>query len=192
VVSEAVAGTRERGETPEADAALREELLTSAKERREHAFVQRAIQRALETLCTSVEAADAPSELALARGRHLHAAIRGALSPDTATVDLLEALHPTPAVGGVPTDAALSAIRQQEPFDRGWYAGPVGWIGPDAADFAVAIRSGLLRPTRLALFSGAGIVDGSAPDREWAEIEQKIGDFAAVLGLLGHQDGIRS
>ena len=189
VLSEAVAGTRERGGTPAADAALREELLTSAKERREHAFVQRAILRALDPLCRTLDGADAPAELALARGRHLHAPIRGTLRPDTTTTDLIEALHPTPAVGGVPADAALAAIREQEPFDRGWYAGPVGWVGPDAADFAVAIRSGLLAPTTLSLFSGAGIVEGSVPEREWAEIEQKIGDFAAVLGLLDPHDG---
>jgi len=192
VVSEAVAGTRARGDTPEADAALREELLTSEKERREHAFVQRALEAALRSLCTTVDGAERPSDLALARGRHLHAPIRGALRPNTSTVDLIESLHPTPAVGGVPTEAALSAIREQEPFDRGWYAGPVGWIGAEAADFAVGIRSGLLRPDRLALFSGAGIVDGSVPDREWAEIEQKIADFAAVLGLLRPQDESRS
>ncbi|MFB6247093.1 MAG: isochorismate synthase MenF [Salinibacter sp.] len=192
VLSEAVAGTRGRGSTPAADAALREELLTSSKERREHAFVQRAIQRALAPHCAVLEGADTPSDLALARGRHLHAPIRGTLRPGTDTTDLLEALHPTPAVGGVPADAALAAIREQEPFDRGWYAGPVGWIAPDAADFAVAIRSGLLESSTLSLFSGAGIVEGSVPVREWAEIEQKIGDFAAVLGLLGHQDGAQA
>jgi menaquinone-specific isochorismate synthase len=104
-------------------------------------------------------------------------------------VELLAALHPTPAVGGVPRDAALGAIRAQEPFDRGWYAGPVGWIGADAAEFAVGIRSGLVWPDRLALYSGAGIVEGSVPDREWDEIEQKIADFAAVLGLLDRSNG---
>lgn len=189
VVSEAVAGTRGRGATPEADAALREELLTSAKERREHAFVQQAIRDDLSTLCTSVESPETPSELMLARGRHLHARLTGTLRPDVTAVELLEALHPTPAVGGVPSDAALTAIREQEPFDRGWYAGPMGWVGPDAAEFSVAIRSGLVESTRLILFSGAGIVDGSEPEREWDEIEQKLGDFAAVLGLLGQTNG---
>jgi menaquinone-specific isochorismate synthase len=186
VQSEAVAGTRPRGETPEADAALRDELLRSPKERREHAFVQEAIRERLEALCTAVDAPEAPSDLALARGRHLHAPLTGTLRAETTTLDLLEALHPTPAVGGVPTDEALAAIRAQEPFDRGWYAGPVGWIGADAAEFAVAIRSGLVQSSRLALFSGAGIVDGSVPEQEWDEIEQKIGDFASVLGLNGH------
>ena len=189
VVSEAVAGTRGRGDTPEADAALREELLTSAKERREHAFVQQAIQEDLATLCTSVDSPETPSELMLARGRHLHARLTGTLRSDVTAAELLDALHPTPAVGGVPSDAALTAIREQEPFDRGWYAGPVGWIGSDAAEFSVAIRSGLVEPERLTLFSGAGIVDGSEPEREWAEIEQKLGDFAAVLGVLGRTNG---
>ncbi len=183
VVSEAVAGTRARGDTAEADAALRDELMQSPKERREHAFVQEAVRKELEGLCTSVEAPETPSDLALARGRHLHARLTGTLRSGASTLDLLDALHPTPAVGGVPTDEALTAIRGQEPFDRGWYAGPVGWIGADAAEFAVAIRSGLVRNARLALFSGAGIVEGSAPGREWEEIEQKIGDFASILGL---------
>jgi menaquinone-specific isochorismate synthase len=188
VESEAVAGTRPRGDTPEADAALRDELMESPKERREHAFVQEAIRTQLEALCTDVDTPETPSDLALARGRHLHAPLTGTLRPGTTTLDLLDALHPTPAVGGVPTDEALAAIRAQEPFDRGWYAGPVGWIGADTAEFAVAIRSGLVQAERLALFSGAGIVDGSVPEQEWDEIEQKIGDFASVLGLNGHAD----
>ncbi len=186
VESEAVAGTGERGDTPEADAALWDELLNSPKERREHAFVQRAIRKELEQLCASVQVPDTPSDLALTRGRHLHARLSGTLRSDVSTTDLLDRLHPTPAVGGVPTEEALTAIRTQEPFDRGWYAGPVGWIGPDAAEFAVAIRSGLVEKEALTLFSGAGIVDGSVPEQEWAEIEQKIADFAAVMGLGVH------
>jgi menaquinone-specific isochorismate synthase len=186
VESEAVAGTGERGDTPEADAALWKELLNSPKERREHAFVQRAIREVLDGLCSSVEVPDTPSDLALTRGRHLHARVSGTLSSDVSTADLLDQLHPTPAVGGVPTEDALTAIRTQEPFDRGWYAGPVGWVGPDAAEFAVAIRSGLVQDAALTLFSGAGIVDGSVPAREWEEIEQKIGDFAVVMGLGHH------
>jgi menaquinone-specific isochorismate synthase len=96
---------------------------------------------------------------------------------------VLGALHPTPAVGGYPRAGALGDIRALEPFDRGWWAGPVGWIGADGAEFAVGIRSGLVRGERLALFSGAGIVSGSVPEGEWAEIEQKIGDFTRMFGL---------
>jgi menaquinone-specific isochorismate synthase len=183
VVSEAVAGTRPRGETKAEDAVFRRALLESPKERREHAFVRDAIRDDLAAVCGTVRVPKETGELALARGRHLHARIAGTLRPDTATAEVLEALHPTPAVGGVPTDDAVAAIRAREPFDRGWYAGPVGWVGQDAAEFAVGLRAGLVEESTVALFSGAGIVDGSVPDREWEEIEQKIGDFAAIMGV---------
>jgi menaquinone-specific isochorismate synthase len=184
VVSEAVAGTRPRGDTEAEDEALRRELLESPKERREHAFVEEAIRADLESVCASVQRPNGTGERALARGRHLHSQLTGTLRPDTSTTDLLNVLHPTPAVGGVPTDNAVAAIRAQEPFDRGWYAGPVGWIGRDAAEFAVGLRAGLVEENQIALFSGAGIVEGSTPDREWEEIEQKIGDFAAIMGVV--------
>jgi menaquinone-specific isochorismate synthase len=95
----------------------------------------------------------------------------------------MRALHPTPAVGGYPTSAALTAIRDLEPFDRGWYAGPVGWVGSRGAEFAVALRCGLVRGSSLSLYSGAGIVEGSHPAEEWNEIEQKISDFIRIFGL---------
>lgn len=183
--SEAVAGTRSRGVSEQADAALRDELLESEKERREHAFVQEAIQQGLDSLCAEVEIDEPTSEMKLARGRHLRSRFKGWLGDGVTSIDVLRALHPTPAVGGVPTEAALRAIRQREPFDRGWYAGPVGWIGPDAAEFAVALRCGLVHGDQLALYSGAGIVEGSMPRQEWEEIEQKISDFAAVMDLNG-------
>jgi len=183
VTSEAVAGTRSRGQSEQADAALRDELMESPKDRREHRFVEDAIRKRLAPLCETVDADAETSEMELERGRHLHSQIRGTLRPSTTSMDLLRALHPTPAVGGVPHDAALSAIRDQEPFDRGWYAGPVGWIGAGEAEFAVAIRAGLVRGDAIDLYSGAGLVEGSEPEDEWDEIEQKIGDFAAVLGI---------
>ena len=181
--SEAVAGTRPRGETMDADDQLREELLHSEKEQREHAYVRRSIDEALRPLCVRLEVDHAASEMELARGRHLVSRIHGRLREGVTTFDLLESLHPTPAVGGYPRDAALKAIRQLEPFDRGWYAGPVGWVGRDAAEFAVALRCGLVSGNRLSLFSGAGIVLGSTPEAEWEEIEHKIIDFVKVFGL---------
>lgn len=183
VLTEAVAGTRSRGDSARADAALRDELMESEKDRREHAFVADAIRQRLEALCTTVEQDRSASEMRLARGRHLRSQFQGRLHNGVSTLDVVRRLHPTPAIGGVPTEAAVRAIRDQEPFVRGWYAGPVGWIGPDEAEFAVAIRSGLVRDNTLALYSGAGIVEGSEPEAEWDEIEQKIGDFAAVLDL---------
>ena len=187
VESEAVAGTRPRGVSSAEDEGLRDDLLHSAKDRVEHTYVSRGIREALEPLCEELEIEDRVSEMKLARGRHLRSKVSGSLRDGVTDADLLEAMHPTPAVGGHPRGEALEQIKALEPFDRGWYAGPVGWIGQEASEFAVGIRSGLVRGGRLALFSGAGIVAGSVPDEEWAEIEQKIGDFTGMFGLeQGH------
>jgi menaquinone-specific isochorismate synthase len=185
--TEAVAGTRPRGASASRDAELRDELRFSEKDQREHGYVLAAIRDALEPLSDRLAADAETSDLRLARGRHLYAGVEATLKPGVHALDVLRALHPTPAVGGMPTLAAMERIEATEPFDRGWYAGPVGWIARDDAEFAVAIRSGLVRETdggaTLSLYSGAGIVRGSEPEAEWAEIEQKIGDFARVLDL---------
>jgi menaquinone-specific isochorismate synthase len=187
VESEAVAGTRPRGVSSTEDEGLRDDLLHSAKDRVEHTYVSKGIREALEPLCAELEIEDHVSEMKLARGRHLRSKVRGTLEDGVTDAALLDAMHPTPAVGGHPRNEALEQIHALEPFDRGWYAGPVGWIGQEASEFAVGIRSGLVRGRTLALFSGAGIVAGSVPDEEWAEIEQKIGDFTGIFGLeQGH------
>ncbi len=187
VQSEAVAGTRPRGVSSAEDEGLRDDLLHSAKDRVEHTYVSQGIRDALEPLCEELEIEDRVSEMMLARGRHLRSKVRGTLRDGVTDAALLDAMHPTPAVGGHPRNEALEQIHALEPFDRGWYAGPVGWIGQEASEFAVGIRSGLVRGRTLALFSGAGIVAGSVPDEEWAEIEQKIGDFTGMFGLeQGH------
>ena len=145
--------------------------------------MRQSIIERLNPLCETLGIDALPSEMTLAQGRHLVSRIEGLLAEGVTTLDILETLHPTPAVGGTPRPDALDAIRRLEPFDRGWYAGPVGWIGPDAAEFAVALRCGLVWPRRLSLFSGAGIVSGSTPEAEWDEIEHKIVSFTQVLGL---------
>ena len=184
VRTEAVAGTRPRGTSRADDARLAQELMDSEKDQREHAFVRDAVVQTLGRFSRHVGIDHAAQEMALPGKRHLHSRIRATLRPGTPTLALLRALHPTPAVGGTPTEKAVAWIREAEAFDRGWYAGPVGWVGADAAEFAVAIRSGLVAGRTLALYSGAGIVEGSEPEAEWAEIETKIGGFAAVLGLV--------
>lgn len=183
ILSEAVAGTRPRGVSEADDEELREELLGSVKDQAEHSYVRISIGETLGSLCEELEVEDKASEMKLARGRHLVSGIQGTLRRGVTDTEVLAALHPTPAVGGYPKGVALERIRNLESFDRGWYAGPIGWIGADAAEFAVGIRSGLVRGSTLALYSGAGIVAGSTPDGEWAEIEQKIGDFTRVFGL---------
>jgi len=179
--TEAVAGTRPRSGDEQADAELGAELLHSDKDRREHEFVREAIRATLEPVCRTLHGDAEMSLLKLARGQHLFTGFQGELREGLSDADLLGLLHPTPAVGGCPTDEAVCRIRQWEGFDRGWYAAPVGWLGRDAAEFAVAIRSALVRKDSLALFAGAGIVTGSTAGGEWDEIEHKIGDFIRIL-----------
>ena len=186
--TEAVAGTRPRAAHDSDDDRLLDELLASSKDQREHAFVREAIVARLRPLTVDMDVDDQASAMTLARGRHLYTGIRATLRPETTPLDVLVALHPTPAVGGTPRSESLAAIAALEPFDRGLYAGPIGWIGRDAngldvAEFAVGIRSGLVDGRSLSLYSGAGIVEGSEAASEWAEVEHKIGDFARVLGL---------
>ena len=183
LASEAVAGTRPRGASTDDDDNLRDELLGSEKDRAEHGFVRVGIGEALGPLSEELEIERDVSEMKTASRRHLVSRVRARLREGVTDAEVLGALHPTPAVGGYPGGGALEDIRALEPFDRGWWAGPVGWVGADEAEFTVGIRSGLVRGRRLALFSGAGIVAGSRPEEEWAEIEQKIEDFTGAFGL---------
>jgi len=183
VFSEAVAGTRPRGETNDSDEAYRTSLLASEKDQREHAFVRDSIRSILETCCESISVDEVATEMRLAAGRHLLSRLSGTLKDGVSDFDLLNRLHPTPAVGGEPRELALEAIHSLEDFDRGWYAGPIGWVGRESAEFAVALRCGVLHENTLSLFSGAGLVAGSDPGDEWLEIEQKITDFTRILGL---------
>ena len=183
VFSEAVAGTRPRGVSDDDDEAYRASLLASEKDQREHRYVRESIREVLGRLCESVNVDEVASEMRLTSGRHLYSRLSGTLRSGVSDVDLLLGLHPTPAVGGHPTEDAVDAIRSLEDFDRGWYAGPIGWLGRDSAEFAVALRCGVLAGGVLSLFSGAGLVQGSECGAEWLEIEQKITDFTKVLGL---------
>ena len=109
--------------------------------------------------------------------QHLWSPIRARLREGTGIGDIVASLHPTAAVGGSPRNRAMDLIRDLEGRPRGWYAGLVGWIGADASDFAVAIRSGIVRGRRLTAFGGAGIVRGSDPAAEWDETARKAASF---------------
>ncbi len=180
VETEALAGTRPRGATPEDDARLGAELLASDKEQREHAHVSRSIGGVLRELCTNIEQG-APALLRLGHYQHLLTPLHAELRAGVDDGALLSGLHPTPAVGGVPRATAIARIRELEGFDRGWYTGPIGWIGRDGAEFAVAIRSALVHGPTISVYTGAGIVPGSDPDAEWRELENKLADFRTVL-----------
>ncbi|MCX5758613.1 MAG: isochorismate synthase, partial [Candidatus Hydrogenedentes bacterium] len=144
VQSEAVAGTRPRGIWSSSDAELGDALLHSDKELREHRFVAEGVHAVLQLVCDTMREDDGVSLLRLPNCQHLARRYEGLLADGYEDLDLLRVFHPTPAVGGVPTGKALAWIRDAEPFSRGWYAGPVGWIGYDSSEFAVAIRSGLV------------------------------------------------
>jgi menaquinone-specific isochorismate synthase len=179
--TEAVAGTRKRGETKAEDIRLEEDLLNCEKDIREHRFVVDSIRNSIKSLSTNIQEQKGISLLKLSRLQHLSMQFSGKLKSKVQDCDILESIHPTPAVCGVPSEKAMAEIENIEKFDRGWYAGPVGWIGKDEAEFAVAIRSGLVFEDELHLYSGAGIVDGSAYESEWEEIENKIAGFMNAL-----------
>lgn len=181
ISSEAIAGTRQRGHTTDDDNRLTEELSSSVKDRLEHQIVVDHVKAALEPLCIEFSPAETDDNLKLPYLQHIIRRFTGKLCEGVTDADLLAALHPTPAVGGSPGGKAKEILRQLEPFDRGWYAGPVGWISRDAAEFAVAIRSALVRENELKLYSGAGIVAGSVPEHEWQELESKIQPFLKAL-----------
>ncbi len=181
IQSEALAGTRPRGISEESDAALAEALSHDDKELREHRYVADSIRVAFQALCKEVREEEEVSIVRLRDCQHLVRRFEGMLADGKTESDILETLHPSPAVGGCPVKAALEWIEREEPFDRGWYAGPVGWVGYDSSEFAVGIRSGLIDGNTLSLYAGAGIVPGSDPEREWAEIESKLETFSRML-----------
>jgi isochorismate synthase len=179
----ALAGSAPRGETEALDRRLADGLLASGKDRIEHALVVEALREALVGVATGIEAAEAPRLLTVHNTHHLYTPIRARLRERRSVLDLAGRLHPTPAVGGVPREAALAWIRRHEGWDRGWYAGPVGWsLGPDGdGDAAVAIRCALLEPGSARLFSGCGLVADSDPAQEFAESEWKLRPLLSAL-----------
>ncbi|MDP3980221.1 MAG: isochorismate synthase, partial [Chlamydiota bacterium] len=178
---EAIAGTRTRGNNPEEDQKHASELRSSVKDLLEHQFVVDDIKQTLESLCLSYKQEMSPSVVNAADVHHLATRFEGTLKNSVTDADILKALHPTPAVAGLPKDIICKIIRELEPFDRGWYTGPMGVIGRDSCDFAVAIRCALIQENTIALFAGAGIVQGSTEESEWNEIENKMKTFLELF-----------
>jgi salicylate biosynthesis isochorismate synthase/menaquinone-specific isochorismate synthase len=178
----ALAGSTRRSSDPAVDDHLGEQLLRSDKDRREHAIVAERIARALRPHAVWVEAAAEPEIVKVANIQHLATPIVAQLAEPHSAVELAGILHPTPAVGGEPAPLAAAAIADLERMDRGWYAGPVGWMdATEDGEFCVALRSALLRDREAHLYAGVGIVAGSDPAAELAETEIKL---EALLPLL--------
>lgn len=171
----ALAGSVPRGGDPAGDDALAARLLADEKERHEHALVVHALREGLAPFCSELDVPHEPSILRVANIQHLQTPITGRLLHGEDVMTVVAALHPSPAVGGWPRDEAIAAIDRLEGMDRGWYAGPIGRVGLDGdGEFAVGLRSGLIRGPAARFYAGAGIVHGSDPEREFAETETKF------------------
>jgi len=183
VVTEALAGTVNRGRDKREDQLLKDNLLHDKKIDRENYLVQEFIIANLKQLKAQVTQLPA-HVLQLQHVQHLCIPIQAIVNKETKDSDLLYKLHPTPAVAGTPKLPALQFINDKEPYIRGWYAGAIGIIEKNRSDFSVAIRSALISNNRIELFAGAGIVTGSIAAQEWQELDNKI---QTILNILGAQ-----
>lgn len=182
----AVAGSAAVGADSVETAQLARRLFNSEKDRAEHACVVRDMVARLSALGCAVQRDVEPHVLALARIQHLETKIAAKVPAGITLLDILETLHPTPAVCGTPRDVALGVLEGSEPFDRGWYAGPVGWFDSEGRGiFVPALRSAVSSAGRWRLFAGAGIVPGSDPSLEWEETELKFRPVLRAIARAG-------
>ena len=182
ILTEGLAGSISRGRTASEDAYLEHSLLNSKKDLNEHAFVVDAIEATLSPFAKNIEHPSIPGIKKLSNVQHLFTPMTAYISETASRTEVLKNLHPTPAVGGFPKEKAVPFINKLENFDRGWYAGPIGWINASGeGEFAVAIRSGLIKKREAHFFAGCGIVENSNPLKEWEETKLK---FIPMLSAL--------
>ena len=176
VSARVLAGSAARGVDAVSDERAAHALATSPKDLDEHAFALRSLLLSLGPHATDVVTGEQPFTLKLPNLWHLASDVRGRLTDGSSSLDLIDSLHPTAAVAGTPTREALALIRELEPFDRGRYAGPVGWVGADGdGEWAIALRCAHVSPTgEVRAFAGAGVVAESVPEREVAETTMKF------------------
>jgi isochorismate synthase len=183
VTAMALAGSAPRSADQGEDRRLGETLLSSAKDRIEHALVVDVMREALAATCETVEIDEKPKLLRLSNVQHLHTPMSARMRRGTSVLDLVDRLHPTPAVGGVPREDAMAWLREHERLDRGWYAGPIGWIDRHGeGEFSVAIRCALVGRGESLLYTGCGIVADSVPTFEYAESRLKLRPMLTALG----------
>ncbi|MFB6345492.1 MAG: isochorismate synthase MenF, partial [bacterium] len=169
IETESLAGTIETGKSDREKQKLADQLSSNPKDLEEHRIVVDSIVDDLHSLTTSLNVGERDIR-SLDSVQHLYTPIHATASSSQHILEYVKQLHPTPAVGGLPREEALQSIRDVEPFDRGWYAGPLGWFdGEGNGCFAVGIRSALVRQRKAQFFAGAGIVSDSVPREEWDE-----------------------
>ncbi len=183
VTTHAVAGTASRGASPAEDAANAEQLASDPKEQAEHRYVVEYLRTRLALAGVELDPTGETEVRTLPGIHHLTTTVTGQIAPEPGlALRLVGTLHPTPAVGGTPSTFAQQWIAEHEGLDRGWYAGPVGWIDHrGCGSFYVALRSALIGPDGLRLIAGAGIVAGSDPEQELVETDVKL---AAILDVV--------
>ncbi|KAJ4884532.1 hypothetical protein Rs2_34625 [Raphanus sativus] len=182
VCSEALAATRPRAASRARDMEIERDLLTSPKDDLEFSIVRENIREKLNSICDKVVVKPQKTVRKLARVQHLYSQLAGRLRREDDEFDILAALHPTPAVCGLPAEEARLLIKEIESFDRGMYAGPIGFFGGVESEFAVGIRSALVEKGLGALiYAGTGIVAGSNPTSEWNELDLKISQFTKSI-----------
>ena len=181
-----MAGSARRGNTPGEDKGLAMDLMSSVKDRHEHQLVVESIQRRLAPLTTELDVPTRPKIYTLSNIHHLYTPIQGTLAEASGVLPVVAALHPTPALGGTPREAAMQFIQATEPVSRGWYAAPVGWIDHQLDGvFGVAIRSAVAQENKVWAYAGAGIVAQSVAEQEWQETQVKFRPMFNALGVGG-------
>ncbi|HZW02166.1 MAG TPA: isochorismate synthase [Candidatus Deferrimicrobium sp.] len=183
--SVAMAGSTRRGDDAAADERLAAELLGSDKEREEHAVVVDMLRATLAPLTDELAIPSVPHVEQLHHLQHLVTPVEGRLREPSGVLRFAELLHPTPAVGGMPRDLALDLIAEEEAHERGWYAGPLGWLDRSGdGELVVALRSGVVEDRTATLLAGCGIVADSDPEREWQESTTKLLALGSALGRV--------
>lgn len=181
--SSCVAGSIRRGTTVQEDEEFGRILLNDMKNLQEHQYVVDMISDSFKETCESYTLPNQPDLLKIRDIQHLHTPIEGDLKEEATILQMVEKLHPTPALGGSPREVAMEMIRQYEPMTRGVYAAPIGWLNADGdGEFAVAIRSALLQDKKAYLYAGGGIVADSEPQSEY---EETLVKFRPMLRTLG-------
>ena len=178
--AESVAGTSCRGSDKDEDEILGRDLLGSEKNSLEHDIVTEDIVNRIDPLCEMVAISER-TLIKLSNLQHLYRKISGKVKKGVSDMELIDAMAPTPAVSGKPLKKSIDILKKEEPFQRGWYSGVVGFAGKNISDYYVAIRSVLLRKDKMFIYSGAGIVPGSDPEKEWEEIDLKIKKYKKIL-----------
>ncbi len=183
VFTTCLAGSIPRGKTKEDDHILGDALLSDQKNLTEHQFVVDMIKEAMEESCTEVELPEKPQLMKMRDIQHLYTPVIGKTRDDASLLALVDRLHPTPALGGLPKKEAVERIREVEELDRGFYAAPLGWMDfRGNGEYAVAIRSGLIQDNEASIFAGCGVVQDSNAESEYQETKIKFRPMLTALG----------